>query len=312
MAQIKGIAPKGNMSIKKVMKHKELYMILVPVLLFYAIFLYKPMYGIIIAFKDFNYIKGITSSPWAGFKYFEEMFALPDFWRALKNSLMIAFGRIVYEFPLPIILAIVLNEVRNHKLKKFYQTVYTFPHFLSWVIISGMAISFFGDSGIVNGLLVKAGFEKISILVDVNAFRGFIHGSNIWKEMGWGTIIFLAAIAGINPSLYEAAEIDGANRFQRILHITWPSLLPTVSILLILRIGQVMNLGGFDQIFNTYNPAVYDVADILDTFVYRRTFALGSSFSSSAAVGLFKSAVNCVLLVSANYMAGKMGQEGLM
>ena len=287
-------------------------MIFVPVLLFYLLFMYKPMYGVIIAFKDFNYRLGIMGSPWAGLDYFEEMLKLNDFWQALKNTLYIAMGRIVYEFPLPIILALIINEVRNLRAKKFFQIVYTFPHFLSWVIISGIALNMFGDSGVVNSFLQIIGAEKVSVLTQPSSFRSFIFGASIWKEMGWGTIIFLAAIAGISPSLYEAAKVDGANRWHCIWYITLPSILPTIMILLILKIGQVMNLGGFDQIINTYNAGVYEVADILDTFIYRRTFVQGASFSSSAAVGLFKSVINCILLVSANAASKKMGQEGIM
>lgn len=297
---------------KTIGKYKELYIILLPVLLFYLIFMYKPMYGVIIAFKDYHFKLGITGSPWVGMKHFNDMIHLPGFMQALKNSLIIAFGRIVYEFPLPIALAIILNEVRCARAKKFFQTVYTFPHFLSWIIIGGIALNFFGDGGVLNSALTTFGFDKVNVLANSNTFRGFIFGSNIWKEMGWGTIIFLATMAGISPSLYEAAEIDGANRWQKIKHITLPSLLPTIIVLLTLKVGQVMNLGGFDQIFNTYNPAVYDVADILDTYVYRRTFSLGASFSSSAAVGLFKSVINCILLLSANFMTKRMGQEGIM
>ncbi len=171
----------------------------------------------------------------------------------------------------------------------------------------------FGDSGVVNSFLQMVGMDKVNVLAQADNFRPFIFGSSIWKEMGWGgTIIFLAAIAGINPNLYEAAKVDGANRWHSIIYITLPSIMPTIVILLILKIGQIMNLGGFDQILNTYNPGVYEVADILDTFIYRRTFVQGASFSSSAAVGLFKSAVNCVLLVVANTTTKKLGQEGIM
>lgn len=297
---------------KEIKRHKELYLILLPLLLFYIIFMYKPMYGITIAFKEFNFRKGITASPWAGFKYFNEMFVLPDFWRAFKNSLIIAFGRIIIEFPIPIILALIINEIRYSKLKRFYQTVFTFPHFLSWIIISGIAINFFGNSGVLNGILVQLGFEKTSLLTSTKAFRGILYGTSIWKEAGWGTIIYLATIAGINPNLYEAAKIDGANKFQQLKAITWPALTGTVVLLLILKIGQTMNLGGFDQVFNMYNSAVYEVADILDTYVYRRTFALGASFSSSAAVGLFKSVINCILLLSCHLVSKRLGKGGII
>lgn len=297
---------------KNISQYKELYLIFLPVLLFYILFMYKPMYGVIIAFKDFNYKLGILGSPWVGAKHFQELFRLSDFWRALRNTMYIAFGRIVYEFPIPIVLALLINEVRNSKAQKFFQIVYTFPHFLSWVIISGIALNIFGDAGVLNSFLQLIGVDKVNVLSDANNFRYFIFGSNIWKEMGWGTIIFLAAMAGINPSLYEAARVDGANRWHCIRHITLPSIMPTIMVLLILKIGQVMNLGGFDQILNTYNSGVYEVADILDTFVYRRTFVQGASFSSSAAVGLFKSVINFTLLFAANKGAKKMGQGGIM
>lgn len=297
---------------KRIKKHWELYLLALPIVLFYLIFCYKSMYGVIIAFKDFNYKLGVLGSPWAGFKYFEEIFVLPDFWSAFKNTLIIALGRIVIEFPVPIILALMLNEVRFGKLKKVYQTIYSFPHFLSWIILSGIIINFFGSTGVINGILVHLGLGKTNILMNSDQFRGLLFGTNIWKEAGWGTIIYLATIAGINPSLYEAAKIDGANRFQQLKAVTWPALVSTVVVLLILKIGQSMSLGGFDQVFNLYNSTVYDVADILDTYVYRRTFILGASFSSSAAIGLFKSIINFALLMTANKISKKLGQGGII
>ena len=308
----KYIDSKFSSLLKVINRKRELYFILFPVLLFYLIFAYKPMYGIVIAFKDFNYAKGITGSEWVGFKYFEELFRLPDFRLAFKNSIVIASGRILFAFPVPILLALILNEIKILKIKKIFQTVYTFPHFLSWVILGGVAVNLFSDSGFVNGILVELGFDKINLLTKAVPFRTFIFVSDIWKEMGWGTIIYLATIAGISPELYEAARLDGANRFKCLLHITWPLLIPTVIVLLILNVGNVMNLGGFDQIINTYNAAVYETTDILDTYIYRRTFSLGASFSSSTAVGLIKSIINCVLLFSTNKIAKMMGQEGIL
>ena len=298
--------------VKAIYRKRELYLILAPVLLFYLVFAYKPMYGVIIAFKEFNYAKGIMGSPWVGLKYFEQLITLPGFDVAFKNTLLIALGRIVFAFPAPIIMALVLNEVRNLRMKKFFQTVYTFPHFLSWVILGGIAVNFFSDSGFVNGILTNLGFDKINVLTQPDSFLTFIFASDIWKEMGWGTIIYLATLAGISPELYEAAKLDGANRFKCLVHITWPMIVPTVVILLILNVGNAMNLGGFDQIINTYNAAVYSKSDILDTYIYRRTFAMGASFSSSAAVGLMKSIISCVLLYSANKAAKLMGQEGIL
>ncbi len=293
--------------------HKYLYLLALPLLAYYIVFDYIPLYGIILAFKEFNFAKGIWGSEWVGLANFREIFGLQDFWVAFRNTLIISLGRLVFEFPVPIAVALLINEVRRTRLKQFYQVVYTFPHFLSWVIVSGIMVNFLGAFGVLNQLLVLVGLEKVNLLVDPEYFRGLIYGSSLWKDMGWGTIIYLAAIAGINPALYEAASIDGANRFQQMLHITWPSLKSTVVILLILQIGRTMSSGGggFDQIFNLYNAAVYEKADILDTYIYRRTFAVGSSYGTSTAVGLFKSVINFVLLYAANKAAKRLGQDGL-
>lgn len=295
----------------RIKRHKELYLLVLPLLLYYFLFMYKPMYGVTIAFKDYNIRAGISGSEWVGLKHFTAMFALPQFWNAFRNSIIIALGRIIIEFPIPIVLALLINEIRFTKIRKIVQTAYTFPHFLSWVIISGIAINFLGDAGVLNGILVRIGLEKTALLTNPTTFRGVLYGTNLWKEAGWGTIIYLATIAGINPSLYEAAQIDGANKFQQLKAITWPAMQSTVILLLILNIGRSMELGGFDQIMNMYNPAVYDKADILDTFVYRRTFALGASFSSSAAVGLFKSVINCTLLATCQFISKKSGKGGI-
>jgi putative aldouronate transport system permease protein len=294
-------------------EYKYLYLLVFPLLVYYILFEYVPLYGLLLAFKEFNFSKGIWGSEWIGLANFREIFMLNDFWTAFRNTIVIAFGRLFIEFPVPIVVALLLNEVRRAKLKKFYQVVYTFPHFLSWIIVSGILVNFLGSFGVLNQLLEMLGMEKVNLLVNPEYFRGLLYGSSLWKDMGWGTIIYLAAIAGINPSLYEAASIDGANRFRQMLHITWPSLKSTIVILLILQIGHTMSSGGggFDQIFNLYNAAVYEKADILDTYVYRRTFSVGDSYGTSTAVGLFKSVINFALLVAANRLAKRMGQDGL-
>ncbi len=298
---------------KRLFEHKYLYVLVAPLLVYYALFEYAPMYGLVLAFKEFNISRGILGSEWVGLANFRELFQLNDFWTAFRNTVIIAFGRLVFEFPVPIFVALLLNEVRKAKLKKFYQVVYTFPHFLSWVIISGILFNFLGSFGVLNQLLAVLGLGKVNLLVEPDSFRALIFGSSLWKDMGWGTIIYLAAIAGINPSLYEASSIDGANRWQQMRYITWPSLKSTVAILFILNVGGMMSSGGggFDQIFNLYNPAVYEKADILDTYIYRRTFAVGESYGTSTAVGLFKSVINFVLLYTANKMAKRLGQEGI-
>ncbi|WJH36658.1 ABC transporter permease subunit [Paenibacillus aurantius] len=299
--------------IKRMVEYKYMYLLVLPLAAYYVVFDYGPMYGIILAFKEFNFSKGIMGSPWIGLANFKEVFELDEFWLAFRNTIIISFGRLIFEFPVPIVVALLINEVRRAGVKKFYQVVYTFPHFLSWVIVSGIMVNFLGTFGVLNQLLELVGLQKINLLVDPSHFRSLIYTSSLWKDMGWGTIIYLAAIAGINPSLYEAAAIDGAGRFQQMQHITWPALKGTVVILLILQVGRTMSSGGggFDQIFNLYNPAVYEKADILDTYIYRRTFALGSSYGTSTAVGLFKSVINCVLLVMTNRLAKRWGQEGI-
>lgn len=303
----------GKSLLKQMIEYKYFYILVAPLLVYYIVFEYVPLYGLMLAFKEFNFSKGIWGSEWVGLANFREIFYLNDFWIAFRNTVIIAFGRLLFEFPVPIVVAILLNEVRTARLKKFYQVVYTFPHFLSWVIISGILINFLGTFGVLNQLLDIFGFQKVNLLVDPSSFRALIFSSSLWRDMGWGTIIYLAAIAGINPSLYEAASIDGANRLQRMWHITWPGLKSTVAILFILNVGAMMSSGGggFDQIFNLYNPAVYEKADILDTYIYRRTFSVGESFGTSTAVGLFKSIINFVLLYTANKAAKRLGQEGL-
>jgi putative aldouronate transport system permease protein len=284
---------------------------LLPTVLFYLIFAYVPMYGVTLAFKDFNYSLGIMGSPWNGLQNFKEVLRNPDFMNAFKNTLFISFGRLIFEFPMPILLAILLNEMRNGRMKRIFQTVFTFPHFISWVVLSGIVTSLLSDQGIVNQLLQLMGMGKNTLLTNNESFLGLLFASNIWKEVGWSAIIYLAAIAGINPELYEAAAIDGANRFQQLKAITWPVLRVTAAILLILAVGGIMN-GGFDQIFNLYNPAVYQRSDILDTFVYRSAFTDATGFGFSTTVGLLKSVINCLLLFFANFVVKHvLKEEGL-
>jgi putative aldouronate transport system permease protein len=219
-------------------------------------------------------------------------------------------GRILFEFPIPIILALLLNEIRKSATKRFYQTVFTFPHFISWVVAAGMMIDLLSDAGVLNQIIVLFGGQKINLLTDPGLFKALLFLSDNWKEVGWGTIIYLATIAGISPEIYEAAKVDGAKRFQLILHITWPALRYVMGILFILQIANIMN-AGFDQIFNMYNPVVYGSSDIIDTYIYRRTFMVGESFSSSTALGVFKSVINVLLLYSANYMVKKINKQGI-
>nr|WP_284703755.1 ABC transporter permease subunit [Clostridium swellfunianum] len=270
------------------------------------------MYGVTLAFKSFDYSKGILGSPWIGLDNFRQLLTDVDFWNAFKNTLIISFGKLLFHFPLPIVLAIVLNEFSRDKAKKFFQTVFTFPHFISWVVLSGIITNIFSTSGAFNQIMTSLGFSNFSPLVDTSTFRPMLYLTHIWKEIGWDSIIYLAALTGINPELYEAAEMDGANRFQRIIHITWPGIRGTVGILLILAVGNLMSMGSsFDQIFNLYSSPVYSVADTIDTFVYRTTFTTGANFGYMTSIGLLKSIINLILIFIANTTVKKMGEEGL-
>lgn len=293
---------------KEIGKHKYLYILVAPVILFYLIFSYIPIYGIVLAFKEFDYSKGILGSPWIGFQNFADVFANPDFSVAFRNTVLISFGRLLIEFPAPIILALLLNEISKGRLTRVIQTVFTFPHFISWVVISGIVVGIFSSQGLYNQILTVFGLEGRSVLTDGPSFTAVLFLSNIWKEAGWSAILYLAAIAGINPEQYEAAAVDGANRFQQMKVITWPVVKSTAAVLLILSVGNIMN-GGFDQIFNLYNPAVYNYSDILDTLVYRSAFEDATGFGFSTTVGLLKSVINCALLFSANYFIKTVVKE---
>ncbi|WP_199619366.1 ABC transporter permease [Paenibacillus alkalitolerans] len=293
---------------KEIAKHKYLYVLVVPTILFYVLFSYLPMYGIVLAFKEFDYSLGITGSPWIGFQNFADVFANPDFLTAFRNTILISFGRLIIEFPAPIILALLLNEISKGRLTRVIQTVFTFPHFISWVVISGIVVGIFSSQGLYNQILSVFGFESQSVLTDGPSFTAVLFLSNIWKEAGWSAILYLAAIAGINPELYEAAAVDGANRFQQMKAITWPVVRSTAAVLLILAVGNIMN-GGFDQIFNLYNPAVYNYSDILDTLVYRSAFQDATGFGFSTTVGFLKSVINCALLFAANYFIKTVAKE---
>lgn len=290
-------------------RYRWIYLMALIPFAYYIVFSYVPMYGIVIAFKDFKYNLGIIGSPWVGLKYFERMFSLPKFIDVLGNTLKISFLRLIVEFPFPIILALMLNEVRNSKVKRVLQTAYTFPNFVSWVVISGILVDFLETGGLVNRILHSMGMENQNVLKDSDQFIAMLLISGVWKSAGWGAIIYLSALSSVDSTLYEAATIDGANRVQCLFHITLPCITSTIVVMLILNMGNVMN-AGFDQIFNLYNATVLDKADIIDTYVYRLAFNDGN-FSYSTAVGIFKSVVNCTLLLTVNKIAHKMGQRGI-
>jgi putative aldouronate transport system permease protein len=298
-----GLLPRAG---RYLWRHRYLYLMLVPALAYYVVFHYVPLYGASIAFKDFNIGRGIAASPWAGTKHFEYLFGLDKFWDVFRNTILISTYRLMWGFPFPILVALLLNEIRREWFKRTVQTAIYLPHFISWVILGGILQNLLSaDGGVVNELILAAGGQPISFLGDEGWFRATLVGSMIWKEFGWNTIIYLAAMAGINPQLYEAAMVDGANRWQQMRHVTLAGIRGAIVILLILRLGFMME-AGFEQIFVLYSPRVYRVADIIDTYVYRIGLLEGQ-FSRAAAVGLFKSVINFALLLAADRVVRRFG-----
>lgn len=293
-----------------ILHYKYIYLLILPGLVFYAIFMYGPMYGIQLAFKEYIVSKGIWGSPFIGFDNFKYIIYDSDFWYAFRNTIIISICKLIFVFPAPIIIALALNELVDGTYKRILQTVFTFPHFLSWIVVSGIILNIFGANGAINNLLDMMGLEKQAFLASPQLFRPLLYFTDIWKESGWSCIIYLAAITSINPEIYEAAIVDGVNRWQKMRFITLPGIHSTIVILFILSIGNLMN-AGFDQVFNLYNPVVYDVGDIIDTYIYRITFQNSNDLGFSTAVGLFKSIINLVLLLSANKLAKKSTGSGI-
>ncbi|WP_213146327.1 ABC transporter permease subunit [Neobacillus citreus] len=295
---------------KKIMKDKYLLLLLLPGILYFLIYRIVPMFGIIIAFKDYSAFRGLMDSPWVGLKYFKLIFEDSEVIRVIWNTLQISFLQIFFAFPISIILALMLNELRNQVFKRVVQSIVYLPHFLSWVVVIGITVIFLRSEGILNAFLVGTmGMKPIEFLTDPTLFKPIVILQVIWKESGWGTIIFLAALAGVDPSLYEAAAIDGANRWRQIWHITLPAIKSTIIILLILRLGNVMD-SGFEQIFLMLNPFNMDAGNVLDTFVYFKGIQQ-ANYSFATAVGLFKGIVGLCLVVAANRLAKKFGEDGL-
>ena len=294
---------------KMIKKDIWLYILLVPGILHFIIFKYAPMWGILISFQDYNPYLGFLNSPWVGLKHFRDFFSNPDFGRLFVNTLSISFYSIAFSFPAPIILAVMLNEVRKQWYKKTIQTLIYVPHFLSWVIVASLTFTLFNSTGVVNRVILSMGGSEIPFLTGVESFRSMIIGQTIWKETGWGTIIFLAAMAGVDVEQYEAAIVDGAGRFRQLWHITLPSIRSTIVILLVLRMGSVLD-NGFDQIFLMSNSLNRSVSEVFDTYVYIMGITRGA-FSYSTAVGLFKSLIGIILIFSANTLAKRVGDSGI-
>lgn len=294
---------------RKLWQYRMLYLMLVPGLLYYAVYRYTPMLGAIIAFKDFNVMLGLWDSPWADpwYKHFKAFYDSPYFSQLLINTFLISLYKLIFGMAPGIALAVLLNEVKAAVFKRFVQTVTYLPHFLSWVIIYGIALAFLSEtSGLVNMGIRELGGHPIPFLSSTEWFRSLLVGSEIWKDIGWSAIIYLAAITAIDPTLYEAARVDGAGRLRTIWNVTLPGIRGVIVLLLILKLGQILD-AGFDQIYIMYNIHVYEVADIIDTWVFR-TGLEQLNFSLASAVGLFKSLIGLVLVIGANKLASKWGE----
>lgn len=294
-------------------RQKFYYFLLLPGLLYFLIFHYIPMFGVSIAFKDitpFDGIEGIFGGEWVGFTHFKRFFDSYYFWNVLGNTIIISLYKLFFGFPAPILLALLLNEVTSKWFKKSVQTISYLPHFISMVVVAGLLTNLLStDNGILNAILSALGKEAVSFLGEPAYFRTILVISDVWQSIGWGSILYLAAMAGIDPQLYEAAKMDGANRLRQMWHITLPGISFVISILLILNVGKFLE-AGFEQIFLLYSPSVYQVADIIDTYVYRQGL-LQMQYSFAAAIGVFKNIVGMVLILLANYIVKKMDQPGL-
>jgi len=290
---------------KKLSQQLPLHLMALPAVLLVLVFSYGPIMGLVIAFKKFSVVKGILDSPWNGLDNFSYMFQLPDIWQVIGNTVTIAGMKIIAGLIVPIVVALLLNELQSEGFKRSVQTMIYLPHFLSWIILGGVLIDVLSPtSGIVNQFLGFFGLNPVFFLGNVHWFPGVLVVSDVWKEFGFSTIVYLAALTGINPALYEAAVIDGANRWKQMIHISLPGMLPVIVLLSTLSLGNVLN-AGFDQIFNLYSPQVYESGDIIDTLVYRLGMEQ-AQYSLATAVGLMKSAVSVIFISGSYYMAYRL------
>ncbi len=304
-----GLAKPASRKWKQLWRERYLWIMCIPGLLFFLVYKYVPMLGIIIAFQDFNPFRGFLESRWVGLKHFNRLLENPDIGLIFWNTLVISFYQIVIAFTVPIILAIMLHEVSNQVFKRFVQTIVYLPHFLSWVVIVGIFYLLFKSDGVVNQILAELNAGPINVMSNPSVFREVLVAQVIWKETGWGTIIYLAALAGIDPELYEAAKIDGAGRLRQIWHVTIPGIRSTIVILFILRLGHVLDVG-FEQIYLMLNPTVSQVGEVIETYVYRMGIVNGN-YSFTTAVGLLKGLIGLILIVSANHLVKRMGERGV-
>lgn len=282
---------------------------ILPIVAFYLIFCYYPMYGAQIAFRDYTPKLGVFHSPWAGIKHFREFFDSVYFGRLIRNTISINLKNLIFGFPAPILFALLLNEVKGQKFKKVVQTVSYMPHFISTVVIAGMILQFTATDGVLTWVMTLFGYPKQNLMLNPDLFQPVYVISDIWQGLGWGSIIYIAAISGINAELYEAARIDGAGRFKQMWHVTLPGILPTIITMLILRVGNMLNLG-FEKIILLYNSSIYETADVISTYVYRKGL-VDQSYSFSTAVGLFNSLINLLLLFIANKLCKRLTEHSL-
>lgn len=295
---------------KRYWRYRGLMMIMIPSVIMLIIFKYVPMYGVTIAFKDFKLRQGILGSPWVGLDVFKKVFAMPVFWTAFQNTAILGFMNLIVGFPLPIILALLLNEIRNQRYKKVLQTVSYLPHFVSWITLSGLFIQLLSPStGPVAAIWRLFGAEPYYFMGEVSTFRWVLVVTNAWKGVGWGSVVYLAALSGVDQEMYEAALIDGATRFQRVWYITLPSIMPTVTIMLILRAGSILS-DNFDQIYNMSNPAMYKVANVLGVYTYELGLK-NMKYAESTAVSLFLNVINFALVMLTNFVSQRVNDYGI-
>lgn len=291
-------------------KDYQLYLLLILPIAYFVLFKYVPMYGAAIAFQDYSIFKGVTGSAWVGFENFQQLFGMSQFYQVVRNTLLLNLLDLLFSFPAPILLAILLHELRVVWFKKAAQTILYLPHFISWIIIGGLVYQMFAtNGGLVNNLLAAIGFDPIPFLTDKNNWLLVYLGTGIWQSAGWGTIIYLAALTGINKDLYEAAEVDGAGRLKKIWHITLPGIRSTIVVMLIMQLGHIMTIG-FERPFVMSNPLVMDYAEVISTFVYKVGLQ-SAQFSLATAMGLFQALVGLVFVVGANTIAKRSGEQGL-
>ena len=290
--------------------YKEYYLMLIPGILFFLVFCYGPMYGLVIAFQDYYPLKGVTGSKMVGLKHFRALFTDPFFLSVLKNTIVISFYKLLVCFPAPILLCLALNEISNYRFKKIAQSVSYLPHFVSWVVVSGIIIEFLSPSrGPINILLQNLGMEPIFFVAEPKYFRGVLVLSDLWKSVGWGSIVYLAAVTSVDPTLYEAAEMDGAGRIKKIIHVTIPALAPIITVMFIMESGKILN-DSFEQVYNFLTPSTYAVGDVISTFVYRMGIQK-MQYSFTTAVDLFKNIISFMLVVMTNYIARKTNDYAL-